>query len=675
MDVMTGCGLARADEHRRLLGGPQEHRVEEAFRAGALARGYSLDVIDEVWATLAAFGSFGFCKAHGAAFAVPTYHSAWLKTHHPEAFMAAILEHDPGMYPARLMVAEARRMGIPVLPVDVNASSRHVRVEWVPWHPELDGPPAEDAGAGGGEPGDVVARPHAEGGAEADLAEGAGRGPGRWGIRLPLTGLSGLSEAETERLDAGRPYRSLADVRDRARPTARNLERLAQLGALDCLLPAGGASRTDLVHHLELQHSATRGSGPGRAAARSRSARPRQVDGQLALDLPDTELAALTPLFPDPSVAARVRTELELTALDVTAHLMDSHAPYLDALGVTRAADLLGLRTQSRVLVAGVRVATQTPPMRSGKRVVFLSVDDGTGCVDASFFTEAQHASGEMLFSARLLLIEGTVRRTGPRAVSVQAVRAWDLHRPESLPDPDYLDATRRQWREWLAADRRAAAARRRGQEDAGAPACRTSRTTAPAAGRSRWPSAARGRRRPRPTRGPPPAGASPPAPGPARRGRAPRRASGLAGCRRTAAPSPCPTRTPGSCCPPRSGEGEPGWGSGTGAQGWGHRGARPTPDRRWSRAAPSELPTSAHSPGAQPRRTAAGDAPAGGGGNGPHPGAPDAAPGPLRPGTDARGSPQTRLNPSYLTCPPRAMDWDHIKTRGRTGRRRGGAP
>ena len=201
----------------------------------------------------------------------------------------------------------------------------------------------------------------------------------------------------------------------------------------------------------------------GRTAPRSRSARPRQVEGQLALDLPDTELTALAPLFPDPAPAARVRTELELTALDVTAHLMDSHAPYLDALGVTRAKDLLGLRTQSRVLVAGVRVATQTPPMRSGKRVVFLSVDDGTGCVDASFFTEAQHASGEMLFSARLLLIEGTVRRTGARAVSVQAVRAWDLHRPETLPDPDYLDATRDRWRAWLAADRRAATLRRRG--------------------------------------------------------------------------------------------------------------------------------------------------------------------------------------------------------------------
>ncbi|MDO5635001.1 MAG: OB-fold nucleic acid binding domain-containing protein, partial [Micrococcus sp.] len=426
LDVMTGCGLDRADEFRRLIGGSQEPRVEAYFRQEALRRGYSLEVIDEVWATLHAFGSFGFCKAHGAAFAVPTYHSAWLKTHHPEAFMAALLEHDPGMYPARLMLAEARRMGIPILPVDINHSTEHVRIEWVPEHPET--------------------------------------GPGRHGIRLPITTLAGLSQAEIRRIVAGQPFTALADVRDRARPTARNLERLAQLGALDCLLPAGGASRTDLVHHLEMQHSATRSDAPGRTARRSRAARPRIVEGQLALPLPDTELAALQPLFPSPEPAQQVRSELELTALDVSAHLMDSHAPYLEALGVTRAKDLLSLRTESRVLVAGVRVATQTPPMRSGRRVVFLSVDDGTGCVDASFFSEAQHASGEMLFSARLLLIEGTVRRTGPRAVSVQASRAWNLHDPVSLPDPDYLDSTREQWRAWLSAEKKAAQLRRLGQ-------------------------------------------------------------------------------------------------------------------------------------------------------------------------------------------------------------------
>jgi error-prone DNA polymerase len=160
------------------------------------------------------------------------------------------------------------------------------------------------------------------------------------------------------------------------------------------------------------------------------------------------------PMFPAPSRDQMVRTELDLTAMDTTAHLMDSHRPYLDALGVTAAEDLLSLRSQSRVLVAGVRVATQTPPMRSGKRVVFISVDDGTGCVDASFFTEAQHETGEMLFSARLMLIEGTTRRTGPKAISLQAIRAWDLHRPETLPDPDYLDSSRDEWRAWLRRDR-----------------------------------------------------------------------------------------------------------------------------------------------------------------------------------------------------------------------------
>ena len=73
-----------------------------------------------------AFGSFGFCKAHGAAFAVPTYQSAWLKAHHPEAFLAGLWEHDPGMYPRRLLVAEARRLGIPILPLDINRSTGRV---------------------------------------------------------------------------------------------------------------------------------------------------------------------------------------------------------------------------------------------------------------------------------------------------------------------------------------------------------------------------------------------------------------------------------------------------------------------------------------------------------------------------------------------------------------------
>ena len=80
---------------------------------------------------LKSFASFGFCKAHAAAFALPTFHSAWLKTHHPAAFLAGILTHDPGMYPKRLLLDDARSFGIPVLGLDVNASRDTYRIERV----------------------------------------------------------------------------------------------------------------------------------------------------------------------------------------------------------------------------------------------------------------------------------------------------------------------------------------------------------------------------------------------------------------------------------------------------------------------------------------------------------------------------------------------------------------
>ncbi len=74
LNVMTGCDLGMADVYRRHLGNPQrEPEVERFFRTAATQRGYGQQTIDEVWAVLAGFGSFGFCKAHGAAFAVPTY--------------------------------------------------------------------------------------------------------------------------------------------------------------------------------------------------------------------------------------------------------------------------------------------------------------------------------------------------------------------------------------------------------------------------------------------------------------------------------------------------------------------------------------------------------------------------------------------------------------------------
>ena len=88
--------------------------------------------------------------------------------------------------------------------------------------------------------------------------------------------------------------------------------------------------------------------------------------------------------------AERVRAELEVLGLDASRHVVDFYAPMLAALGSPGRRDLLRRRSQAEVLVAGVKVATQTPPIRSGRRVVFLTLDDATGPVDATFFEDVQ---------------------------------------------------------------------------------------------------------------------------------------------------------------------------------------------------------------------------------------------------------------------------------------------
>jgi error-prone DNA polymerase len=114
----------------------------------------------------------------------------------------------------------------------------------------------------------------------------------------------------------------------------------------------------------------------------------------------------------------------------------------LDELGVVYANELVDIRGKTNVLVAGIRIATQTPPMRSGKRVVFVSLDDGSGCSDATFFDDAQQRCSQVLFNTKLMLIGGKVRRTGAKGVSLMAENAWRL---------DEL------WDQWL--DKRKAAA------------------------------------------------------------------------------------------------------------------------------------------------------------------------------------------------------------------------
>ncbi|MEZ5192836.1 MAG: methyltransferase domain-containing protein [Nocardioides sp.] len=119
--------------------------------------------------------------------------------------------------------------------------------------------------------------------------------------------------------------------------------------------------------------------------------------------------------LPELDPLEKMRAELDILGLDASRHVVDTYAEFLDALGVTRSRDLLRRRSKAELLVAGVKVATQTPPIRSGRRVVFLTLDDATGPVDATFFEDAQGPLAATVFGSWLLVVRGELRRTGRR--------------------------------------------------------------------------------------------------------------------------------------------------------------------------------------------------------------------------------------------------------------------
>ncbi|WP_189035905.1 DNA polymerase III subunit alpha [Streptomyces daqingensis] len=414
ISVMTGCGRAMADEARRALSDEvRQGRVRAWFRQEASRRGYADEAVRRTWEIVEAFGSYGFCKAHAVAFAVPTYQSAWLKAHHPAAFYAGVLEHDPGMYPKRLLLADARRRGVRVLPLDVNRSSAAYRIELVSDSKGVEAP----SGTPSGTP-ESPAAPAAQ-----DGPEGSSASAGRWGVRLALAEVQGISEADAERIEAGQPYDSLADLWRRARPPRPVAEKLAQVGALDAFAPDG--NRRDLLLHIAELHRGRRAASGAR-------------EGQLALG----EAAVPEPAgLPDLDAGERLGAELGVLGMDTSRHLMDDHTAFLRELGAYSARGLRSARHGETVLVAGAKAATQTPPIRSGRRVIFSTLDDGTGLVDLAFFDDAHAACAHTVFHSWLLLVRGVVQRRGPRSLSVVGSAAWDLSELVELRRTGGLDA------------------------------------------------------------------------------------------------------------------------------------------------------------------------------------------------------------------------------------------
>jgi error-prone DNA polymerase len=423
--AMAGYDLTDADHIRRHL---DHQELLPGFRADfverAVGRGVDGAAAERTWDAVIQFASFGFCKAHAAAFAVPTYRSAWLKTHYPAHFLAGVLTHDPGMYPRRLILDDARRRGVPILPLDVNVSEPEYVVEEVS---------AED---------DPLPVPTSS-----------------FGIRLALQDVHGISAAEIRSILVARAQRPFQDVGDFLRRTVVSrpvAEALAHAGAFDAIRERnrrghlfeaitaeapregdqltlsfgkaaggeGGVASVDGAAAVGEGGSpsvdgAARGNGdptdPGRGSSRLRSS-----------GNPPT-LSSEQFRFPDYTDAEVVRAELEVLGLDATRHLVSFFEPLLIDLGVTRARDLPKVRGGRKVMVAGVKVASQTPAVRSGQRIIFLSLDDATGVTEVTVFESVQPKVARTVFHAYALAVWGELRRTGVNGVSVIAEEVWDL--------------------------------------------------------------------------------------------------------------------------------------------------------------------------------------------------------------------------------------------------------
>ncbi|MEU4583297.1 DNA polymerase III subunit alpha [Kitasatospora aureofaciens] len=365
--TMTRTDLAMGEEARRALAKPERRaKLQTWYRQHAAGAGYPRQVIDRVWKMLENMGAYGFARAHATAFALPTLQSAWLKAHYPAPFYAGLLEHDPGMYPKRLVLADARRHGVPILPLDIQYSAVGYRTEHLP--------------------------------------------DGRLGLRVSLADVRGITDEQAARIQDGQPFHDLADFWARARPAHPVADRLARIGAFATLAP--GSRRRDLLLQIDELHRHHRGA---------------VHPGQLTLAPPAAPTAETSGL-PVMTAGQELEAELEVIGMDASRHLMEPFHPLLDELGVTPSHLLKEQVPGSTVLVAGAKVAIQTPPMRSGRRTIFVSLDDGSkgGQVDLTYFDDTHEQAAYPLFHHFLLLARGTVSRRG-KSVTVIGTHAWNL--------------------------------------------------------------------------------------------------------------------------------------------------------------------------------------------------------------------------------------------------------
>jgi DNA polymerase III subunit alpha len=371
---LAGFSLGDADLLRRAMGKkkPEEMAAQrEKFLTGCHARKVPAKKAEKIFDLMAEFAGYGFNKSHSCAYALLAYQTAWLKTHYPVEFVAAMLTSETGNTDKVVKyINEARSMGITVLPPDVNSS-------------DLNFTPVGDS------------------------------------IRFGLAAIKNVGENTVKGILAAREtlgkftnFFEFCEAVDTRLLNKRVLESLVRSGALDGL----GGHRAQMMAVID------------RAIERAQKLQRAKESGQHGLFGGATAAAA----SPAPESLPEVDPwpEHELLAAEystlgffISGHPLDKYAGRLQDLKAIELSSLEGRRNGEEIVIAGIIV--QARPMRSrrGARWTILTLQDRTGVCEALVFPEAFQKLEPILKAATPLLVKGrvAVEDVGTRVIVADA--------------------------------------------------------------------------------------------------------------------------------------------------------------------------------------------------------------------------------------------------------------
>ncbi|MBV1838336.1 DNA polymerase III subunit alpha [Acetobacter estunensis] len=381
---MAGYSLGGADLLRRAMGKKiraEMDKQREIFTEGATGRGIPKEKAGEVFDLMAKFADYGFNKSHAAAYALVSYQTAWMKANYPVAFLAGCMslarERTEKLAALR---QEAERLGIRVLPPDINRSDADFTVE-----------KQED---------------------------------GSYGIRYALAAVKKVGFAAMQVLAAargGKPFRDLADFAARIDPKNLNkmqLENLARAGAFDSLDPNRARVFGAIETILRSAHARAQEAASGQAGLFGGPTEPEP------LRLPNC------PPWPE---FEKLSYEAEAIGFHMTAHPLDSYKAAMRRMGVVSMSRLLTAAEGgvTRVKIAGCVVDRKERPTRTGSKMAWVNLSDASGSCEVTLFSEVLGRVRELLVAGRAVLVTADLKLDG-EALRITASDLVDLEEEAS---------------------------------------------------------------------------------------------------------------------------------------------------------------------------------------------------------------------------------------------------